>query len=80
MTFHLPVGGGPAAALTDRGEIAVANAFELDDSPGFERFAFVTSDEPFQASVVLDVLRANAKAALPADATVTETVLTKEVR
>jgi hypothetical protein len=79
VTFHLPAGGGPAAALTDRGEVAAANAFELDDSPGFERFVFVTSDEPFQPSVGLEALRAKAKPTLPRGTTLTEIVLTKEI-
>jgi hypothetical protein len=78
VTFHLPAGGGPAAPLTDPGEVAAANAFKLDDSPGFERFVFVTSDEPFSAALGLEALHAKAKPTLPPGTTVTEIVVTKE--
>jgi hypothetical protein len=80
VTFHLPTEGGRAAALGQQGETPAANAFELDDSPGFERFVFVTADEPFSISVVLEALRAGADAGLPRGASMTTIVLPKEVR
>jgi hypothetical protein len=80
VTFHLPTEGARAAVLGQQGETPAANAFELDDSPGFERFVFVTADEPFSTSVVLEALRAGADAGLPRGASMTTVVLPKEVR
>jgi len=57
VTFHLPAVAGPAVRLRTDGEIALASAYELDAAPGFERFLFVASDEPFDASALADVAR-----------------------
>jgi hypothetical protein len=80
VTFLLPTGGSQAAELADAGERATANAFELDDSPGFEKFVFVTSDVPFQKSAVLEALRSRDGSRLPRDAAWSELVLAKETR
>jgi len=57
ITFHLPESPGRAALLTRDGEHALAHAYELDDSPEFERFLFVTSDVPFTTEDVARSLR-----------------------
>jgi hypothetical protein len=57
LTFHLPETAGPATALSRDGERALAHAYELDDSPKFERFFFVTSDAPFATDQVASSLR-----------------------
>jgi hypothetical protein len=79
LTWHLPTGGAEAAPLAGAGETPLANAFELDDRPGFERFVFATSDQPFPLSVVRDALRSRGQPALPPGVGVTEVVLKKEV-
>jgi hypothetical protein len=80
VTLHLPTGGSQAAELAAQGETAAANAFELDDSPGFERFVFVTSNEPFATSMALEALRSKDKPKLPAGVTISEIVLAKKER
>jgi anti-sigma factor RsiW len=57
VTFHLPAVAGPAVQLNSHGETALASSYELDAAPGFERFLFVTSDEPFDAAALADVAR-----------------------
>jgi hypothetical protein len=57
VTLHLPESPGQAAALSREGERALAHAYELDDSPKFERFVFVTSDAPFDTEEVVRSLR-----------------------
>jgi hypothetical protein len=57
VTLHLPESPGQAATLTRDGERALAHAYELDDSPSFERFLFVTSDVPFGTEEVARSLR-----------------------
>jgi hypothetical protein len=57
VTLHLPETPGQAVALEKDGERALAHAYELDDSPGFERFVFVTADVPFDTDLVLRSLR-----------------------
>jgi hypothetical protein len=77
VTFHLPISGRDAVALTDGGEVPASNAFELDATPGYERFVFVTSDQPFPASAVRDVLGGKK---LPPGLSVMDLVVMKEVR
>jgi hypothetical protein len=57
VTLHLPEAPGPAARLQSGKEIALAGAFELDATPGFERFVFVTSDDSFDTAEVAAWLR-----------------------
>jgi anti-sigma factor RsiW len=57
VTLHLPERAGPAARLQSGKAVALPGAFELDASPGFERFVFVTGDEPFGTAEVLPALR-----------------------
>jgi hypothetical protein len=57
VTLHLPESPGPAATLSSEGERALPHAYELDDSPKFERFVFVTADKPFTTEDVTRALR-----------------------
>jgi hypothetical protein len=76
VTLHLPETPGMAAPLERDGERALAHAYQLDDSPGFERFLFVTSDMPFQMAEVVDALQNGSP--LPPALTLFELVLKKE--
>jgi hypothetical protein len=60
VTLHLPEAAGPAAVLDERGETALPHAFELDDTPGVERFVFVTSGAPFEAGAIVAHLEGKA--------------------
>jgi anti-sigma factor RsiW len=64
VTLHLPESPGPAAALEQSGEHSLPHSYELDDSPGFERFVFVAGDAPFATADVTSALRRGG--ALPA--------------
>jgi hypothetical protein len=76
VTFHLPESPGTAAALERDGERALPHAYELDDSPGFERFLFVTADTPFATTEVAQAMKSGT--ALPASLTTFELTLKKE--
>jgi hypothetical protein len=76
ITFHLPEAPGLAVALDRDGERALPHAYELDDSPRFERFLFVTSDAAFATAEVVQALKSGA--ALPASLTSFELPLKKE--
>lgn len=56
VTLHLPEASASAVSLA-QGETPLPHAFELDDSPGFERFVFVTADQPFSTDEVVASLR-----------------------
>jgi hypothetical protein len=77
FTLHLPESPGPAAALERGGERALPHAYELDDSPGFERFVFVTSDKPFATADVAAAVTSGRP--LPAMLKVVELTLKKEI-
>jgi hypothetical protein len=77
VTLHLPEQPGPAPALDGQGAHPVPSALELDDSPGFERFVFVTADIPFSTGVVVEALR---HGSFPAGLDVREVVLRKPPR
>jgi hypothetical protein len=64
VTYHLPPVAGPAVRLRTDGETVLPSAYELDAAPRFERFLFVASDEPFDATALADV--ASGRAAPPA--------------
>jgi hypothetical protein len=76
VTLHLPEIPGPAAPLTSDGAHALPHSFELDDSPGFERFVFVTSEARFDTGAVTSAL-AESKP-FPAGTKVFQITLTKE--
>ncbi len=55
VTVHTPPRGSDTA--TDAGLFATARAFELDATPGFERFVLVTSERPLSLAEVTDAAR-----------------------
>jgi hypothetical protein len=57
VSLHLPASAGPAVRLEAGKEIALPTAFELDATPGFERFVFVTADVPFDTAAVVAALK-----------------------
>jgi hypothetical protein len=76
VTLHLPEQAGRAAPLAGGGEQALGHAFELDESPGFERFLFVAADKPFATE---DVARALTRGTpLPPAVATIEITLIKE--
>jgi hypothetical protein len=77
ITPHLPQTPGTAARLTDAGETLLPNSYELDNSPGFERFVLVTGDAPFSTAVVNEALRPGG-AALPPNLSMVDLTLRKE--
>jgi hypothetical protein len=76
VTFHLPESPGAAVALDRDGERALSHAYELDDTPGFERFVFVTSSAPFATAEIAQALKSGN--ALPASLALFELPLKKE--
>lgn len=76
VTFHLPESQGSAVALDRDGERALPHAYELDDSPGFERFVFVTSSAPFATAEIAQALKSGN--ALPTSLALFELPLKKE--
>ncbi|HTU57853.1 MAG TPA: hypothetical protein VMF89_05455 [Polyangiales bacterium] len=61
ITLHLPERADTAARLSERNQSTLPHAFELDDTPGVERFVFISADEPFATQVVIDALRTSAR-------------------
>lgn len=57
VTRHLPVDGTQAAALTPGMPVALAQSYELDDAPGFERFVLVAADQPFAVAQIEGAVR-----------------------
>jgi anti-sigma factor RsiW len=57
VTLHLPEAPGAAPALALGKETRLPHAFELDDSPGAERFVFVAGDQPFTTDMVAEALK-----------------------
>lgn len=83
VTLHAPRREGPAVELPASGIQALPQAYALDEAPRFERFILVTSDQPFDASVVLSAARAvgadpSAPLALPSGLRQSSFVVRKE--
>lgn len=57
VTRHLPLSGAAAVALTPGVPVPLAQSYELDDAPGFERFVLVAGDEPFAVEQVEGAVR-----------------------
>jgi hypothetical protein len=53
ITRHLPESGSQAAELEPQRSQLLGYAYELDDAPGWEVFAFVTSSSPFPIDSVV---------------------------
>ena len=68
VTFHLPSAGPAVDRLRPEGEVALPEAYELDATPGFERFVLIAGDAPFDAAILTAVARG---AAPPPAGTVT---------
>jgi hypothetical protein len=70
VTRHLPAAGTLASPLKTGAAFALPEAYRLDDAPGFERFYFVTADQPFAVDLVLTAVAhaagAEGRLALPA--------------
>jgi hypothetical protein len=64
ITRHLPAVGSQAAPLEGGAAVALPEAYELDDAPGFERFYLVTADQPFAVATVVEAVRRGAGAQL----------------
>ena len=77
VTPHLPSAPGTAVRLAAAGETLLPNSYELDNSPGFERFVLVTGDAPFATAVVVEALRPGG-AALPPNLSLSDITLRKE--
>src|SRR5262249_5035034 len=60
VTLHFPDAPKEPTRL-GKGKVLLPRAFELDDAPDFERFIFVTSNEPLDAAAVLGTARQLAK-------------------
>lgn len=58
VTRHLPETGLEPVALSSRGRTALPSSYELDDAPEFERFYFITSENPFDLSKILSAAEA----------------------
>jgi len=87
VTQHLPVGAGNAAPLSAAGAVRLPSSYELDESPGFERFFLITSAKPFPTAAVMSAAQSLAKSpaaaatqslALPAELS-QESLLLKKV-
>jgi hypothetical protein len=53
VTVHLPDRGERAVPLRHEPTVLLDQAYELDDAPKWERFYFVTADEPFMIAPVI---------------------------
>jgi anti-sigma factor RsiW len=79
VTLHLPDKHGTASALEAERETPLPYAFELDATPGFERFVFVFGQAPFDTARVVESLRPGG-APLPRELRAVELVLRKDSR
>jgi hypothetical protein len=58
VTIHYPDADyGTTTELDQNGEIYLGYAYQLDDAPLFERFFFITSNEPFDIAVVEEAVK-----------------------
>jgi len=53
VTLHYPEKESASTVLDKSGEHSLAYAYELDDAPLYERFFFITSDEPISVEKIL---------------------------
>jgi hypothetical protein len=56
VTLHAPESSTGPLALKG-GTVPLPSAYELDDAPAFERFFFITSDEPFDVNALMESAR-----------------------
>ncbi|MBV8759183.1 MAG: ActD-like protein [Deltaproteobacteria bacterium] len=67
VTLHFPA-SDDAPATVESGTRTLPEAFALDDAPRFERFFFITANEPIDVPAALDALRTLARRGDAADA------------
>jgi hypothetical protein len=79
VTLHLPEQPGAASPLEGQGEVRLSHSFELDETPGVERFVFVTGNHSFSTDVVVEALRTPERR-LPHDLAISELALRKTDR
>lgn len=53
VTLHFPDKKNDSTALLQRKRVLLANAYQLDDAPGFERFFFITSEAEIDVEDIL---------------------------
>lgn len=53
VTLHFPAKKNDSTALIQRKKVLLANAYELDNAPGFERFFFITSKAEIDVEDIL---------------------------
>ena len=53
VTLHFPEKKNDFTALMQKKKVLLANAYELDDAPGFERFFFITSETEIDVDDIL---------------------------
>ncbi|MEE0998821.1 MAG: hypothetical protein UIH41_04045 [Treponemataceae bacterium] len=56
LTQHYPLFGTKVSPLETTGEIPLKDAYKLDDAPDFERFLFITSDNQFDISALVEAV------------------------
>lgn len=56
-TLHFPPAAGSSTRLRETGETLLAQAYELDDAPDFERFFLVTARGPIDVEMVMAAAR-----------------------
>jgi hypothetical protein len=63
VTLHFPQreDAAPEATALAQKTTSLPNAYALDDAPKFERFFFITADEPINVEQTLQTLRAHAQ-------------------
>lgn len=52
-TLHWPEKSGLSPLLEAGREVVLPSSFELDESPSFETFVFITSDQPFEVDQIV---------------------------
>lgn len=62
VTQHLPDSGKVAVELDNEGEVALEYSYQLDNAPKYERFFFITSNQPFSTRTLIEELTGNKKA------------------
>ena len=68
VTLHLPYNGNRSASLEQEGAVTLDFSYELDDAPNWERFYFITSEEPFEVDgVVRNIQRQLTQRSIPRD-------------
>lgn len=61
VTRHLPQQGDRAARLTPDAQVLLDYAYELDDTPSWERFYLVTGRQEFEIAPILEAARTAAR-------------------